>query len=363
MLCVVLAGFVLALLAAPVQAQWTVKTEDGKSFVKTGFLLQGRGEWVKVQDSDPVAQNLYLRRARILIGGQVNPNVSFFFETDSPNAGKVAEGGQPKSYGDVFVQDFVATYTVTDRFMVDGGLILVPTSYNHLQSAASLVTVDYGPFTFIENGPMQERVGRDTGLQARGVLGEKLVEYRLGVFQGVRGAGDVNSLRGTARVSVHPLKTAGKGLFYTGTAFGKAKVMSLGAAVDMQKDYSSVHGDAYLEWPLSPESTVNLQIDVSSYDGGDLLPGLPKQVTAMIEAGGTLMQNRVAGWVQLSARDYDDEEKGDVTVVHAGVGYYQEGHRAAVKLGATMASTDTPKDGVEVKDVMTVTLQYQVFYF
>jgi hypothetical protein len=247
--------------------------------------------------------------------------------------------------------------------MLDGGLILVPTSYNHLQSAASLVAIDYGPFTFVENGPMQERTGRDTGIQARGVLGEKLVEYRLAAFQGVRGSNDANPLRGTARVSVHPLKTAAKGLFYPGTGFGKAKALSLGAAVDMQKDYSSVHGDAYLEWPVAPGSTLNLQVDVSTYDGGDMLPTLPKQMTALVEAGGTLMENRLGGWVQFSMRDFDDERRGDVTNIHAGIGYYLDGHRSAVKFGVNMASTDTPKGGVDVKDVSTVTLQYQAFYF
>lgn len=362
MAAVFLAAGILLLAVAPLaRAQWIVKSEDGQSQVKLGFLLQGRADWTTVQDTDPVGQNLYLRRARIILAGQVNPKVSFFFDTDSPNAGKGTGTVDPKGFGDVFVQDFVGTFAVCERISVDGGLILVPTSYNHLQSAATLMAMDYAPYTFIESGPMQAKVGRDTGLQARGLFAEKRVEVRLGAFQGVRGGHDANPLRFAGRVAVHPLKTAGKALFYPGTAFGKAKTLAVGAAVDLQKDYSSVHGDAYAEWPVAPGSTLTCQVDVSSYDGGDFLASLKKQTVVMVEAGGTTSSNRLGAWIQYSMSSPDDDDAPEATNVNGGLAYYLDGHRSALKLGVSMTSVDTPKGAAEIKDVTSFQLQYQVF--
>ena len=39
-------------------------------------------------------QNLFARRIRLLVGGQVAKNVTFFFETDSPNLGKSSSGDE-----------------------------------------------------------------------------------------------------------------------------------------------------------------------------------------------------------------------------------------------------------------------------
>ena len=353
----------IGLFAGSSMAQWIVKSEDGKASLKLGLLLQGRADWSKIEDLDPISQNFSIRRARILLGGQINPRVGFFFDTDSPNLGRVPAQESLKSYGGQYVQDFVATMTVNDMLQMDGGLILVPTSYNHLQSAATLLALDYGPFTFAESDPMQEKVGRDSGLQARGVLGPKLVEYRLGAFQGVRGQGDANSLRTTARVSLHPFGTAGKGLFYTGNGFGKTRVLSLGAAADLQKDYSSIHGDIYVEAPVAVGSCVTFQGDVSNYDGGDLLAGLPKQVTYLAEGGIGFLLNRLSAYAQVAVRDYDSEEKSDETNLQFGLAGYLDGHRSTLKLAIDRRSFDAPKGGTAPPSSTGVTLQYQVFYF
>ena len=361
-----LVGLTSMCLAAGVgasHAQWVVKSEDGKSSFKLGVLMQGRGEWGWVEDLDPVSQNLYIRRARVLIGGQINSRVGFFFETDSPSIGRVPRGESAKAYGGQYVQDFTATLSLNDQTMIDGGLLLVPTSYNHLQSAASFLTLDYGPFTFVESDPMQENVGRDMGLQARGLLGEKLAEYRVAILQGVRGKGDANPLRTTARISVHPFKTAGKGFFYTGTGFGKAKVLSLGAAADMQKDYSSFHGDIYFEAPVAAGSSVTLQGDFSMYDGGNFLPGLAKQNVLFAESGIGFMQNRMSLFGQIAMRDYESELMSDETHMQIGLGAYLDGHRSSVKLAIDRRSYDDPEGGKGAPSRTGLVLQYQIFHF
>ena len=46
------------------------------------------------------------------------------------------------------------------------------------EEAASLLPIDYGPYTFANSAPTQSSVGRDTGIQARGYLANKRLEYR-----------------------------------------------------------------------------------------------------------------------------------------------------------------------------------------
>ena len=90
-----LAPLALALLlpAGPASAQAVIKVNDDVN-VKLGFLLQGQGDWTQSTANDSYAQNLFARRIRLLVGGQVAKNVSFFFETDSPNLGKVVARGE-----------------------------------------------------------------------------------------------------------------------------------------------------------------------------------------------------------------------------------------------------------------------------
>ena len=146
----------LLVCAAPAaNAQWEIKPTDNSS-IKFGFLMQGRADSVETT-SDDTAQDLYFRRLRLLAGGKINDQWSFFFETDSPNLGKGSKGEN-----DIYIQDFVVTYKPGgDAFNLDIGMLLDPVTYNSNQSAASLLTVDYGPYSFNWNGTLQGRVGRD----------------------------------------------------------------------------------------------------------------------------------------------------------------------------------------------------------
>ena len=84
------AALALALLlpAGLAPAQAVIKVNDDVNF-KFGFLLQPQADWLQNPANDSYSQNLFLRRARLIVGGQVAKNVTFFFETDSPNLGKV----------------------------------------------------------------------------------------------------------------------------------------------------------------------------------------------------------------------------------------------------------------------------------
>ena len=94
----------------------------------------------------------------------------------------------------------------------------MPHSRNGRQSAATLLAVDYGPYTFLASGPSAERMGRDYGVQLRGYP-ETALEYRLALTQGIRGTEARNPLRVSGRVVYYPFG-AETGFFYGGTFQG-----------------------------------------------------------------------------------------------------------------------------------------------
>ena len=342
------------LAAAPAaQAQWQIQPTDGSS-IKFGFLMQAQAESVDVAGDS--SQNLFFRRLRILGGGKINDQLSFFFETDSPNLGKGAADGS-KNAGDMYIQDFVVTYKPGgDAFNLDVGMLLNEVSYNSNQSAASLLATDYGPYSFVWSGPLQARVGRDYGVRARGyVLGDHL-EYRASVMQGTRGTNSTNDFRFLGRLMFNVFE-AQKGLFYTGTTLGTKQLLSFGASVDKQEDYQTVGVDMFWDQPVGGGNGVTVQADWSSLDGDVFLPTLPDQDNLLVEAGFYIKSLKLLPFVQYSQRDFDDDLLADTDKVMVGLGYMFGGHNTNLKLSYGQHGVDGGEDSDEFW------LQLQVFRF
>ena len=92
---VMVCAVMLALVPAPASAQLPVKSEDVT--LKFGFQGQFWADWT--QDATAAsagnqgyAQNFYLLRARLMFGGTIGDNISFFFQTDDPKLGLSPSG-------------------------------------------------------------------------------------------------------------------------------------------------------------------------------------------------------------------------------------------------------------------------------
>ena len=338
-------------LAPAVSAQWVIESKDGGSSVRLGFLAQPEAEWLEAPGGDAYAQNLFLRRIRILLGGQVSERWSFFFDTDSPNVGKAnpdtaVNPAGAKDAGSIYVQDAVLTYTQNAAFKVDAGFQLLPLSHNHEQSAATLLAVDYGGYTFLESTSTCERCGRDYGVQVRGYPGKQHFEYRVGAFAGYRGAGATNALRLTARVAWYPWSSE-TGYFYAGTFQGTRKLLSLGASADTQKDYRSFGADVFYEQPFNQgRQGLTAQFDWVRFDGGTFLASLPKQDTYLFEAGVHLARCRFTPFVQYASRDYAGPSP-DEDSLQAGLAWWWKGHNRNLKASAGRLHTDGRPDRVQ----------------
>jgi hypothetical protein len=355
----VLLTFTLLAIAAPAAAQLQWSSKDGSQSLKVGILGQTQFEDVDVAGSSDSSKNISLRRLRLILGYTLSDQLSVFFQTDDPNLGKstaALNAAGVKDTGTIFVQDFVATYKFAKAFQLDGGLLLLEQDYNHNQSAATLLALDYGGYTFNESTATQSRTGRDYGLRARGYVADDHLEYRLGIYQGIRGINNSNDFRYSGRL-MYSFFTPQVGLFYRGTSLGKTQTLSFGGAFDKQMDYHNYGFDVFYDQPWGAGNGFTLQGDYNQIDGGKFLLTLPEQDNTLIEAGLYFGGIKLGPFIQYASENFKDPLRIDETRSTGGLAYYIAGHNNNLKLSYTRIE---PKHGDSRKQVL---LQWQVFQF
>jgi hypothetical protein len=337
------------------QAQLVIR--GGDTNIRLGVLGQFWADAVDPEDSttDETERNLFVRRLRVLLGGDVAKNVAFFIETDAPNLGRTLPGGKNITPS-VIVQDAFASVRAAQAFTLDAGLMFVPFSRNSVQSAATLLPIDYGAYTFAQSGPTVSSTGRDTGFQARGYLAQDRVEYRIGAFQGMKNASATNDLRYAGRIQVNLLDSE-VGFFYTGTNLGNKRVIAIGAAFDSQSRYHGYDADAFVDLPLGSASAITAQFDYNRLNGRNTLTAIPDQHDWLAEAGWLIRRVRLTPFVQLTRRDLVDLSAGDEHRESAGLAYWWAAHNTTVKGAYTRI---TPSAAASQNEF---TVQLQVFVY
>jgi hypothetical protein len=348
------------ILCAAAQAQqsdhpFQVNSSDGKSSLTLGFLGQGQAELIHNKSGSGNSQDLFLRRFRLIASGKFTDKITFFVETDCPNIGKGAATGA-KNDDRMFLQDVILTYKVQPEFQLDGGLLLLPLTHNSGQGATTLLTADYGPYSFIASDPTGSRVGRDYGLQARGYFYKSHFEYRLGVFQGSRAASTANAFRSFGRFVWYPFE-AEKGFFYTGTTLGSKRILALGVNFDHQKDYGAETIDLFYDEPFTGKNSMTIQSAFSYYKGGATLLQLPSERVWYLEAGFYNKSSRLGPFFQVGNRDYVDASKADLHKYTGGLAYWISGHKTNVKVGASRAT------GASTQDYWQFVMQAQIYVY
>jgi len=344
---------VLVASASDTSGQILIEAGDDVNF-KLGLLGQFQAESIDDPGADAQTTNLFIRRLRLMFGGQVTKNVTFFVETDTPNLGKTLAGGKDLP-GAMIIQDAYAEFKVADAFALDAGLMFIPFSRNFLQSAASLLPIDYGAYTYTLSGPTQSSTGRDTGFQAKGYVLSNHLEYRIGAFQGARDPASHRAFRYAGRVQYNLLDPE-VGFFYTGSYLGKKKIVSIGGAFDIQSDYRGYDVDVFVDHPLGPGALTG-QFDYNTFDGGTMLPALPEQHNVLFELGYLIAAAKLTPFVQIAHRNVIDTGAADETRTSVGLSYWWAGHNANIKAAYGRIA---PTGAV---DQNTFTIQLQAFYF
>lgn len=224
-----------------------IKLEQSKdTFLNINLLLQFQAQLIQkgAPDERSWGKEFFLRRVRLLLGGQVNKFISFFIDTDMPNWGKGNDWNKPTFY----IQDAFLTFKVVDQFMVDAGLIIAPFSRHGYQSAVALFGLEYHA-DLIKYPTDATKVWRDAGAQIRGYIFKERLQYRFSVMNGSKNdvlQKDINDKavlltnpkdypRVTAHLRYNFLGTE-TDMFAKGIYFADKPVVSLGVSFDYQQD-------------------------------------------------------------------------------------------------------------------------------
>ncbi len=348
------AAFAAFALLTPVsvRAQAMIKVNDSIS-VRIGFLSQTWADFSQnVRQDSSYAQNVFQRRIRLLVGAQVGSHLSFFYETDNPNLGRTTQTATGRNLGAGFItQDAYVEYkpsATSNAFLLVAGLQLIPLCRNCLESAVTLLPIDYGSYSFLQSGPTGSSVGRDVGFQAKGYLASNRVEYRAGLFSGTRlnNAANVqtgsNSLRGAGRIQLQLLEAEAPTYSYAGTYFGRRKILAIGAGFDGQSRYKAFAGDAFLSYPFGTNG-VTAQANYIHYDGGSFFAALPRQNTFEIEGGYHFNDYKITPFAKFESRNVENRfaltnANQDEHRFQLGGSYYVVGHNLNFKAAYTRGS-------------------------
>jgi hypothetical protein len=267
------------------------------------------------------------------------------------------------------IQDAFATWkAMGDMIKVDVGYMLPPLVHNAVQGAGTLLGLDYFANSFRPSnsfsglGVTASPAGRDTGVQVRGLLVGGHLEYRLGLFQGLRSdptmadAISKNFFRFAGRLQIN-LLDAETGFFYAGTYLGTKKIVSLGGSVDIQDTYKYFAGDLLVDYPVGP-GVLSLQADFVQWDGGTFAMAIPKQHAIAAEVGylfSAVMFTPMFRFEQLKL----DSAANPETRLSGGLAWWPYGHNSNLKFFITQTNT-----GVDTnRKPLQANLQWQVYYF
>ena len=350
--CALLAG----VLAGRASAQLAI--HNGDVTVKFGVLGQFWGDWT--QDSTAgtqgYQQNLYLRRARFIMGGDIGDNVSFFLETDDPKLGL-----NPKSLSSGFMlQDAFMEWKPDQRLIVSGGLMLVPFSRQTLQSPGSYYTLDISAITTVANAATQSAGLRDAGFQAKGYFLNDKLQYRLGLFDGERDSNGRNSLRTTGYLQ-YDFFSPEKVYVFTGTALGKQKILAVDAGFDKQDAYRAWSGNVAAALPVRGGDEIGGQFQYMYYDGRQKFLSIPEQNDTLLEAAYYIHRAKVQPFAKYESQSFvaDQSRAKDIGRYGAGASYYVRGQN----LKWTVQYLKAQPRNSPLKPCNEFSVQLQIFYY
>lgn len=352
---VALLALAAVLLPAAASAQAIIKVNDDVWF-RFGIQMQGWADWTQSAETGGYAENVYLRRDRFLVTGQVAPNVTFFFQTDDPNLGKA-----PKALTTGFlVQDALMEWKVSDGFILGGGEFLLPFARNGLQSTLTYFTLDISPTSTVNNAPTQLSALRDTGFQVRGYLmPDDKLEYRFAVMQGIRETGSRNAFRNAGFLQYNFFERD-TGYILTGTSLGKKKMFNIFAGYDGQNSYHAYNGDVFWTLPVNAGDEFGGQVQAIHYDGQHFLTSIPRQNDYLVELAYYSKMAKVQPFGKYEKQSFSaDANHGlDQNRWGGGLNYYVAGQNLKFTAQYVRIMPQSP-----IKDSNEFTLEMQVWYY
>jgi len=244
-----------------------------KHKLKFGLRLQTWYQYVDEGKSDNAGLNDFMvRRAYFYFTCRVTPKIGLFAHFASDRIGQDRLDNSSFGLGSgIAVRDAWIYVNLHEAFKIQMGRMYIPFTRSFgTESTFALLTIDL-PFTQggVRGAPFfTNRVGRDEGLLIWGNPLNGLLQYRLGVFEGLENDDNPDdNLRFAGRVSLNLLEPE-KNWFNKGTYLGKKKVLAIGTGFDFQdeltldgrkdRDNFSWTVDFFLDHPIA-EGAVTLE--------------------------------------------------------------------------------------------------------
>lgn len=372
---------VMMAAASNVQAGPTI-TYGEQGFVTLNYAVQMWGQYQDYTSNTDSGEttDLFLRRNRITLSGQYNDYIGFYAQLEAGNDSK--EGNDDKN---VFYRDAYLTFDWSDSLRFIAGRFKNTFSRENLEACLEPLTLDraevlsYTPF----GGT------RDTGVAMWGNLADAQFQYRVMVSDGREGDEVVeDSPRLTARAHWtfwDPEYDYG----YRGTYLGTRKVLTIGAAYDMQndvayadytnrddaRDYEAWTVDAFMEYPTAQgtvtASAAYMDYSVDNAINEDPDPALSpnSELDGYYAKLGYLLPDKVGmGRLQFFARyedlDYDvDTGYYSNTWKSVGANYYINGQQLKVTFEYANVDYDKQHPTIQsLRDHDQVTLGLQLIF-
>lgn len=307
---------------------------------------------------DKWSNSFHVRRFRILLQGSVDKHMQFLIDTDVPNAGKRSDAGAATPPGEEFIlNDGFVDFNLFPELRIEVGRILLPFSYENKQSAAQLLGLDYNLNALKIPSPAKSLAAwRDDGVEIRGILADKWIDYRIGAFTGQRDSNNNpdDNLRFAGHVMVN-LASAQPGWFYSNNPLcPKLAIRSIGFGFDTQKDgvvkdedYKAWVVDAQVEQPLSDARSISASGGFYdwSHAAGDF-----NGKTAFLQVGFLFAPN----YQPVLRLEHQDPDSGkSLDTYHIGFNYLINNHNANIKadyaINDRMVGQDDKKDAFRIQ--------------
>ncbi len=399
---VVLVLLVAVFYVMPVFAEETsvAKLTFGENrWITLHYLMQVQGNFAKTWNDGKTDEDAYwsktfhVRKSRIILKGQIADDVSFFMETDDYKIG--INDNEVYRENSVFTQDAFINYKFADELQIAAGMILLPFMHHSRASSVSLLTLDFNSLIVPLSGTTN--VWRDTGVEFRGLIAGGILDYKVGVFQGLSydneydadatpvedindTSDDINpydNVRYCGRVQIN-LMDPETGFFYSDNYLGKKNIVSFGGGIDFQNHAVRVENktashrtgttvtslDEYLAWTL--DATIDYKL------GDDLVFAFQGAYVSVKNQPGKNIENQYGYFGQAGLLigkfqpvvKYLNLTQGKSTgeyekkYIMGGLNYFKYGHNANIKVEYQYPLGDDHKDEPNEKKA---TIQLQLF--
>ena len=301
-------------------------------------------------DSGDFAKNIYLRRLRFFMGGNVGDKLTYFFLWESANVGQPvlnADGTTiNKQYLTYAFNDAFVDFKLHPNVSVQAGLMLIPFTRNILQSTATYWTLDIASVSASYLAATQTSTLRDTGVQVKINALDNHFELRGMASQGIRLADlepNAAGMPATTRVqgkndprltafAQYNLFDPDAGYVFNGQYFGRKKIAGIAAGAD----YQSLSDNPYFATSLTGFAAIPIhgadpknggdeiggQVEYLHFHGGrpSAAPpaGLGKQNDLLVELGYYNKAAKLSVFGKFEGRFYASEFKANNTRVYGG---------------------------------------------